>query len=227
MRIVEAAVEAIPTGGRARRPLQLPGPPARSPATPSGCTRSPEPALQRGQVHPARRPGVGLARGGVRAVTLTVSDTGQGIRPDFLPHASSGFARRTRPPPVPTAGSGSAWPSCDTWSSSTGAPSRPAVPARARAPPSPSSCPCRCRSRSTGWRPRHRRRLPAWTSPGSASWSSTTSRTPANCWPPPSRRTGRGGPAPGCRGDPPRLRPPTGPTSWSPTWRCLAWTAAR
>ena len=111
-----------------------------------------------------------------------------------------------------------------------GAPRRnrhaPAASARVGAPPSPSGSPSVRPSRSTP-RPTRGCRSSGSASRGCGWWWWTTSRTPGRWWRRRSRPTGQRS----CRSGTPRRRcagsRPIPPTSWSRTWRCRGWMAAR
>ena len=91
--IVDTAVDIV---GRRPWPSACGSTPtSTSPGPDAGRSRSPaagdlEPALERGQVHPAGRPGQCPA-GAEERVVLTVQDSGSGIDPKFLPHVFDAF----------------------------------------------------------------------------------------------------------------------------------------
>ena len=149
-----------------------------------------EPALQRDQVHAQGRQGRRWCCERVNShIEISVADTGNGIKPEFLPHVFERFrqadASTTRAPRRPGPGA------VDRQAPGRAARRHVARQARARAaaPPSPSHLPLTVgASRATrderrASRPRSRtrprpRRCP--TCPGSRCWSSTTSPTRAS-----------------------------------------------
>ena len=114
-----------------------------------------EPAHQRHQVHAGGRTGhVRMARVD-GAVEIEVSDTGIGIRADFLPHVFDVFDRAKEPRRGALAASASASPLRSSWWSSRAERLGPAATAKGKALPSP----CICRSNGAAhppWRMRRR-----------------------------------------------------------------------
>jgi signal transduction histidine kinase len=67
-------------------------------------------------------------------IEIIVSDSGIGIRPEFLPHVFERFRQGEGGSTRSAGGLGWGWRSYDTWWRCTAAPSRPRAPAKVRAP---------------------------------------------------------------------------------------------
>ena len=230
MRIAEAAVDSIRPGAEARgvrldisgQSCPLAGDPERLHQILWNLLSNAVKFTPRGG-----RVSVSLAVGD-RAATLTVSDTGQGIRPDFLPHVFERFRQADATATRAHGGLGLGLAIVRHLVELHGGTVAASSPGEGQGATFtvrlPLSLPVPVD------RPVHEaapRRPTAWTSPGSGCWSWTTSRTPARCSPPRSRHTGPRWSSWRTPRRPSTGSPPTGPTSWCPTWRCPAWTAAR
>ena len=98
-RVIQEALETVAPaaaakGVRLQSAIDQPGVPVagRFAAPAAGDL---EPAVQLDQVHAARRPRADRLERVNSHVEITVSDTGEGIAPEFLPHLFQRFARRT------------------------------------------------------------------------------------------------------------------------------------
>ena len=129
--VIDAALDTVRPAAdakrhRARRATR-PAPPTwrRGDPGPAAAGRL-EPALERHQVHAQAAAGstVALQRRGLARRDLASATPAGASRPSSCRTSSSASARPTASPPARTAGSGSAWPSCATWSSCTAARSR-------------------------------------------------------------------------------------------------------
>jgi GAF domain-containing protein len=198
------------------------------------------------ELHPAERdPGLGAhpaaqARGAAGRTWRSGSRTarprsasstrGAASCPGTWRGSSSASGRPTAPSRAGTAGSAWACPSSGTWSRRMEG--RSPQPAAARAAAPRSWCPSRCwtppraarRRRCGKWRPPPRRRT-CRTLPACRSWSSTTSRTRANCSSGCCRNAVPASCAPATRARRSSCCKPRCPTCWCRTSACRTSTA--